>query len=53
MPVYRVCRKSGGAEVYRYTADAAVEWVGMEFDTHDHLGQVRGVSKVASVDRKQ
>lgn len=36
MPIYRVTRKSDQAEVYRYASDAAVEWVGMEFATHDH-----------------
>lgn len=37
MPIYRVTRKSDQAEVYRYASDAAVEWVGMEFATHDHV----------------
>ena len=36
MPTYRVTRKADGAEVYRYQADAPVEWQGMEFATHDH-----------------
>jgi len=36
MSVYIVTRKSDGAEVYRYNADAPVEWSGMEFATHDH-----------------
>lgn len=25
-------------EVFRYTAEVAVEWDGMGFDTHDHVG---------------
>lgn len=36
MPTYRVTRKADGAEVYRYQAEAPVEWAGMEFATHDH-----------------
>lgn len=36
MPVFIVTRKSDGAEVYRYSADAPVEWVGFEFAAHDH-----------------
>lgn len=49
MPDYRVCRKSDGAEIYRYTADAAVEWVGMEFDTHDHVEVVEPADPVPPV----
>lgn len=37
MPTYIVTRKSDGAEVYRYSSDAPVEWVGMEYVTHDHV----------------
>ena len=37
MNTYCVTNKSDGAEVYRYTADAPVEWRGFEFATHDHL----------------
>lgn len=36
MPLYLVTSKADGGEVYRYTSDAPVEWVGMEFATHDH-----------------
>lgn len=36
MSIYIVTRKSDGAEVYRYQNEAPVEWVGMEFATHDH-----------------
>lgn len=38
MANYVVIDKSTGAEVYRYHADAPIEWAGMEFQTHDHVG---------------
>ena len=33
---YIVTRKTDGAEIYRYSADAPIEWSGMEFADHDH-----------------
>lgn len=36
MTTYIVTRKSDQTEVYRYNADAPIEWSGMEFATHDH-----------------
>lgn len=36
MTTFIVSEKSTGAEVYRYSADAALEWHGMAFATHDH-----------------
>ena len=36
MSTYTVTLKSTGVAVYRYSADAPVEWQGMGFDTHDH-----------------
>ena len=36
MTTYIVTNLASGAEVYRYAADAPIEWAGMEFDTHDH-----------------
>lgn len=36
MKTYIVTRLADGAEVYRYQAEAPVEWAGMEFDTHSH-----------------
>ncbi len=36
MPEYIVTRKTDGAEIYRYSADAPIEWSGMEFSDHDH-----------------
>lgn len=40
MATYIVTRKSDGAEVYRYGADAPIEWVGFEFSDHDHTEAV-------------
>lgn len=39
MTTYVVTRKSDGQEVYRYVADAPIEWVGFEFAgfTHEAL----------------
>ncbi|MCX8003427.1 MAG: hypothetical protein N2688_00475 [Burkholderiaceae bacterium] len=37
MPIYRVIRKSDQEQVYAYSADAPIEWVGFEFATHDHV----------------
>ena len=34
--IYVVTRKSDGQEVYRYNADAPIEWSGMEFADFDH-----------------
>jgi hypothetical protein len=36
MTIYQVTRKSDGVDVYRYAADAPVEWGTMGFDTHTH-----------------
>lgn len=40
MPTYIVTNKATGAEVYRYNADAPIEWSGFEFATHDHAEAV-------------
>jgi hypothetical protein len=37
MPIYAVIRKLDQVEVYRYSADAPIEWTGFEFATHDHI----------------
>lgn len=37
MPTFSVVNKATNQEVYRYAADAAIEWAGMEFATHDHV----------------
>lgn len=39
MTEFVVTEKSTGAEVYRYSAAAAIEWHGMAFATHDHKPQ--------------
>lgn len=46
MTTYSVIRKSDQAEVYRYSADAPIEWNGMEFATHDHIEYVEVVPVV-------
>ena len=40
MKTFIVIRKSDGATVFRYDAEAAEEWGGFEFDTHDHVEQL-------------
>lgn len=37
--IYIVTETATGNEVYRYQADAPIEWNGMEFATHDHAEQ--------------
>ena len=34
--IYVVTNKLTGAEVYRYEAEAPIQWGGMEFATHEH-----------------
>ena len=34
--IYVVTNKAAGAEIYRYEAEAPIEWSGMEFAAHDH-----------------
>jgi len=34
--IFIVTNKATGSEIYRYQADAPIEWSGMGFDTHDH-----------------
>ncbi len=36
MTTFVVTRKADSVEVYRYSADAPIEWSGMEFAAHDH-----------------
>jgi len=40
MTTYIVTLKETGQEVYRYNADAPIEWTGYEFATHDHTAEV-------------
>ena len=39
MKTFIVIRKADQATVFQYDADAAIEWGGFEFDTHDHVEQ--------------
>lgn len=48
MTTYVVTLKATGAEVYRYNADAPVEWAGMLFATHDHAAQVEVAEPAAT-----
>ena len=41
--IYIVTETATGNEVYRYQADAAIEWNGMEFATHTHTEHVEPV----------
>lgn len=36
MITFSVIEKVSGKEVYRYTAEAPIEWFGFGFDTHEH-----------------
>lgn len=47
MTIYAVSRKSDGQEVYRYEADAPIEWGGMEFADHDHAEVIEVSEPVA------
>lgn len=48
MPEYIVTRKTDGAEIYRYNADAPIEWSGMEFADHDHVEATPVVTEPAT-----
>lgn len=37
MTTYAVIRTVDGAEIYRYQADAPIEWAGCEFASHQHV----------------
>lgn len=50
MPEYIVTRKTDGAEIYRYNADAPIEWSGMEFADHDHTEAPVVTESAAPVD---
>ena len=40
MNVYIVTDKTTEKEVYRYQSDSPIEWVGMEFRTHEHTPEL-------------
>lgn len=44
--LYVVTLKSDQSEVYRYSAQAPIEWSGMEFATHDHVAFAEPVPDV-------
>ncbi len=46
MTTWKVTHRATGQEVYRYQADAPVEWSGMEFTTHDHKPLSEAVTDV-------
>jgi hypothetical protein len=46
MTTYVVTDKQTGQEVYRYQADAPIEWAGMEFATHDHTAVIDPITDV-------
>lgn len=39
MNTYIVTRKADGAQVYSFSAEAPIEWQGMEFAAFDHVDQ--------------
>ena len=39
MATYKVFRKSDGVEIFEYIAYVPIEWMFMEFATHDHMLQ--------------
>lgn len=49
MTTYSVTSKATGQVVYRYGAEAPVEWSGMEFSTHTHAPEVVDESGVTDV----
>ena len=53
MADYIVTNKGTGKFVYRYQADAPIEWNGMEFATHDHTEVVEPDSVVSALDPAQ
>lgn len=46
MTTYTVTSQATGQEVYRYSANAPIEWSGMGFDTHDHTPLVEEITDV-------
>ena len=49
MTCYIVTRKSDGTEIYRYVADAPVEWSGMSFSDHDHTAEMEATGTITDV----
>lgn len=53
MTTYVVTLRATGAEVYRYSAGAQIEWSGFEFATHDHVEVVEVVAPAAAAPRQE
>jgi len=49
MSIYIVTAKATGAEIYRYSADAPIEWSGMQFADFDHTLEVEAPGTVTDV----
>lgn len=49
MTTFVVTRKSDGTEIYRYVADAPVEWSGMSFSDHDHTAEMEATGTITDV----
>ena len=46
MTTFVVTNKASGQEVYRYSADTAIEWTGMDFADFDHTAEVELITDV-------
>lgn len=46
MTTWIVTNKATGQEIYRYGADAPIEWHGMSFADHDHTAEQEAVTDV-------
>jgi len=49
MSIHIVTAKATGAEIYRYSADAPIEWYGMQFADFDHTLEVEAPGTVTDV----
>ncbi len=52
MTIYQVTRISDGRDVYRYAAEAPIEWDGMGFDTHTHTPMIQETPAPAAGPRR-
>lgn len=52
MTIYQVTRISDGVDVYRYAAEAPIEWDTMGFDTHTHTPIVQSADPVPTGPRR-
>jgi len=49
MSIFNVINKATNEIVYIYNSDSPVEWVGMEFNTHDHVEAFTDVAPTAEI----